>query len=48
MIGLGLSLPVLALRRALGLVPPPGLIFLVDADGALLVDRDGAFLTEPA
>lgn len=27
--------------------PPDGFIFITDADGAILLDADGAYLTEP-
>ncbi|CAN5335658.1 hypothetical protein BH09PSE1_BH09PSE1_08090 [soil metagenome] len=30
-----------------GLSPPSGFVFLTDPDGAVLFDRDGAWLMEP-
>lgn len=30
-----------------GVVAPPGFILLVDYDGAILTDADGAYLMEP-
>ena len=30
-----------------GVSPPPGFVFLVDADGAYLPDGDGSYLMEP-
>jgi len=29
-------------------IPPPGFVFLIDADGVYLTDADGAYLIEAA
>lgn len=46
MLGISLSCWIALLRRAGGVRPPPGFVFLVDNDGARLTDSDGAFLIE--
>lgn len=46
---LSLALALSAVRAGRGRRrPPPGYVFLTDADGALLKDSGGAFLVERA
>lgn len=50
MLGFIFSVVNVAIRGAAGgaVAPPAGFVFLIDPDGAILTDADGAYLVEHA